>query len=465
MARALSSSSSSAGTLVGSAPLRLWRTLVSDLAPASRSLAHSARERALAVVLRARLVIAPLLGSLALSFAFFEPTRWRQVALVAAVALLFGMSLIEWFRFRRAGLRAVIVPLNLLLTVLGQLLVISATGGLFSPVVVALVIVVLLSALLAERSSAFVLVALIVPALWAFALVHTSGAPVPSLLPALFGSAQPIERTSAPWLAAGLYTLAMLIAVRVGAGLQTMFEQLHAAQLEERDRALALHAEQSRTLTTLSAEIAHELKNPLSSIKGLAALVAKDSTGRAVERMSVLRGEVDRMQTILEEFLHFSRPLVPLSVADLELGELVREVVRMHEASALERDVQVAVEEGREVHLRADPRKLRQVIINLLQNALEASPRGAQVFVACEQRAEHVRITVRDRGAGIMPELAPRLFEAGVTSKEHGSGLGLVVARALARQHGGELTLRDHPGGGALAELTLPQDADLRGVP
>ena len=83
--------------------------------------------------------------------------------------------------------------------------------------------------------------------------------------------------------------------------------------MQDRDRALAMHVEQSRALTMFAAEIAHELKNPLASIKGLGALVAKDVQGRTGERMTVLRGEVDRMQAALEEFLNFSRPLAPIS--------------------------------------------------------------------------------------------------------------------------------------------------------
>jgi signal transduction histidine kinase len=246
-------------------------------------------------------------------------------------------------------------------------------------------------------------------------------------------------------------------AAAVSSGLQALFQDLFSQAVQERDRSLALHAEQSRTLTVLSSEIAHELKNPLASIKGLAALVAKDSEGRAKERITVLRGEVDRMQTILDEFLNFSRPLVPLHLSQTDMSELAHDVARLHEGSAAERGIAIDVEAPAQAALACDARKVRQVLINLVQNALDASPRGERVILRVEERAQSLRTSIIDRGKGLAPELKDRLFEAGVTSKQHGSGIGLVVARSLCRQHGGEVTLSDNPSGGAIAVLELPK--------
>lgn len=422
-------------------------------------LARKALDFTLATALRKRLYIAPVMGSLALTFAFLEPSTWRRVALGCAVGALFSLSLIEFLRYRRHGLAAVMVPVNVFVTIAAQLALMSATGGLFSPAVVAVLLMLVLTALLAEPRTLAGAWFLIVPWFWVLALVHAYGAPVPSLMPEQFGGAQPFERTWAPWLAAGLYTIVFSVAAKVGQGLQNVFEDVFVETVEERDRSLALHAEQSRTLTLLSSEIAHELKNPLASIKGLAALVAKDCEGRAAERIAVLRGEVERMQTILDEFLNFSRPLVPLHLAETNLSVLAHEVARLHEGSAEERGLAIEVEAPEHAEIACDARKVRQVLINLLQNALDASPRGARVTLRVETSDKSLSTSIIDRGHGLAPELRTRLFEAGVTNKAHGSGIGLVVARALSRQHGGEVTLSENPSGGVIARLELPRRA------
>jgi signal transduction histidine kinase len=234
-----------------------------------------------------------------------------------------------------------------------------------------------------------------------------------------------------------------------------MFQRI----FDERDEQLRIYADQTRALTTLSSEIAHELKNPLASVKGLSALVARGLEGKPAERMDVLRGEVDRMQSILQEFLNYSRPLVPLSLQETDLGALARDTLVLHDGMARERDVDLRVDSDESALLQCDPRKIKQILINLVQNALDVAPRGSLVEVTIEADGDlgDLLLRLRDRGPGLDPEVVDRLFEAGVTSKETGSGLGLTVARGLARQHGGGLDLSDHPDGGCVAELRLPR--------
>ncbi len=162
------------------------------------------------------------------------------------------------------------------------------------------------------------------------------------------------------------------------------------------------------------------------------------------------------MQSILDEFLNFSRPLVPLALGDTDVAGLCREVAALHEGMARDRAVHLVVE-GTGVSTRCDPRKVKQVLINLVQNALDASGPGSEVRVVAERtEAGGALVRVLDRGTGVDPNLGERVFAPGVTTKSNGSGLGLTIARSLARQHGGDLLLRSRTGGGTEALLLLP---------
>jgi signal transduction histidine kinase len=147
------------------------------------------------------------------------------------------------------------------------------------------------------------------------------------------------------------------------------------------------------------------------------------------------------------------------------VGALCREVAALHEGMARDRGASLEVRAGA-VLARCDPRKVKQILINLVQNALEATPDGrpSEIEVVAEPLpGSGARVRVQDRGRGLDPALGAALFAPGATTKPHGSGLGLPIARALARQHGGEVTLAPRDGGGTVAELVLPGGAPGEG--
>jgi signal transduction histidine kinase len=258
----------------------------------------------------------------------------------------------------------------------------------------------------------------------------------------------------------------VLVVMRVASGaIRASLDSMLARSVGAQQESLRAHAERTEELTALSAEIAHELKNPLASVKGLAVLLVQHlPEGKGAERLAVLRREVDRMQATLEEFLNFSRPLVPLALGTCDVAALCREVAVLHEGMAQERGVALEPPPGR-VLARCDPRKVRQILINLVQNAIDASPIGRAVELLAEADGEGAAVLrVLDRGRGIEPSLGDTAFKPGVTTKESGFGLGLTIARALARQHGGELALRPREGGGTEAAVTLPATTPVPGV-
>jgi signal transduction histidine kinase len=247
----------------------------------------------------------------------------------------------------------------------------------------------------------------------------------------------------------------------MGGVMRNAFRSATQRALDARDDVLTTHEENTRALTIMTAEIAHELKNPLASVKGLAALLDREAEGKNHERLTVLRREVDRMQEILDSFLNFTRPVVPLQVGAVELKDLVEQVVALHEGMAHERGVSLRVD-AKELSVKADVRKLKQVLINLVQNALHVTGAEGAIDLVVRPDANGASVLVMDRGPGV--QNAERAFEAGVTTKDRGSGLGLTVSRLLARQHGGDVRLLPRDGGGTIAELTLPSAPALEGV-
>jgi signal transduction histidine kinase len=281
--------------------------------------------------------------------------------------------------------------------------------------------------------------------IWVLAGLYANGMSL--AIPAL-GAA--VHAPQWPWVTAAAYTVVLGGATFAGSRVRHVVGEVMQRALGAHDSERQAHAEHARELAALTGEIAHELKNPLASIKGLGSLLAHDVSGKPAERLAVLRTEVDRMQETLQQFLDFSRPLVPLSMGPVDLHELAREVVDLCDGMAQARGIRLTA--GTEAgHAQGDRRKLRQVLVNLVQNAIEAAPPGSEVRVCAGER----RVEVLDRGPGSPDELKAAVFDPGVTTRPRGSGLGLTIARALVRQHEGTLTLEPRAGGGTRAVVIL----------
>jgi two-component system sensor histidine kinase HydH len=416
-----------------------------------------ARERVIQTLLVWRARALPAFSSMALVFIWLDPRPWRIALLTTAAVTLAIISLVELRAFKRdVPLTPMRVRVNLVVSGLCQLGLMIGSGALASPIAPAVLIVALMFNLSAPRRLAAIFVLTVhVPAVWLLALAHAYDV-VPGLVP-FPGFATASIPAFGAFLAAFGYTLFFLGAVTLGQWIRGTLDAAVEERVAEQQRLLELHRDTARTMSSLSAEIAHELKNPLASIKGLAGLLRRDVDGAGKERLEVMRGEIDRMQAILEEFLHYSRPVVPLELRATSLRSLAQEVLALHEGMALTRDVALELSET-DVVATCDPRKVRQILVNVVQNAIEASPARGLVRLALSTRGREVIVDVEDQGSGLDPEVRGSLFEVGATTKPKGSGIGLAVARGLARQHEGELTLEDREGGGCRARLVLPID-------
>jgi signal transduction histidine kinase len=223
-----------------------------------------------------------------------------------------------------------------------------------------------------------------------------------------------------------------------------------------REERLSDAEAQLRRLQSVGAKVAHELKNPLASIKGLCQLVARTpESERTQERLSVVASEISRMETILNEYLSFSRPLEDLRPEALDVTAIARDVLDVLAGRADQAGVTMTLDGGATA-VHGDARRLKEALINLVANALEATPNGGTVALRLRNGGSGVVIEVRDTGRGIAPEDLERIGTSFFTTRPNGTGLGVVLAQGVINQHGGTLTYKSTVGQGTIATITLP---------
>ena len=240
-------------------------------------------------------------------------------------------------------------------------------------------------------------------------------------------------------------------------------------ELETVHRELQQNVEQLRRnerLTAageLSASLAHEIRNPLASISGAAGILARGqaSAHSQGECLEILTIESQRLNKLLTNFLNFARPRLP-RMQQTEAADLLQSVSLLAQHAAAERDI-LLVTRAEPSTLRCDPEQIRQLLLNLLLNAMEASPRAATVHLAGTVAANSYCMVVRDEGEGISPEAQSRLFEPFFTTKFTGTGLGLAIASTIASQHDATLVCTPNQPRGTLFTLELPHTHVPRG--
>jgi len=239
--------------------------------------------------------------------------------------------------------------------------------------------------------------------------------------------------------------------------LQAQTEQL--IMIEEQLR----RTERLSTLGEMSATLAHEIRNPLGSIKGTAEILADSFApgDRQYEFLQILVRETDRLNRVVEEFLHFARPM-PVETAECDLLEELRSVVSLVSSEATGRGVSLVMEETPLPPIQADRERLRQVFLNLLLNALQATGRGGRITLSTSvEKGDDgapvwILLSFADTGEGIAAEHLPRIFEPFFSTKQKGTGLGLAITQKIIESHGGTITVDSTPGRGTTFTVKLP---------
>lgn len=259
-------------------------------------------------------------------------------------------------------------------------------------------------------------------------------------------------------------TVGALVVIREYGNLQTFQEKMR-------------RADRLSSMGVLSAGLAHEIRNPLGGIKGAAQLLAKESPG-ALEYSEVIVKEAERIDQLLGQLLDLARPTTP-SLDKVNIHKLLDDILTLQRETTAAREVFFVKNYDPSIPpLEADPSQLTQVILNLMKNAVEASPPGGTINIITRMSTDFplpasapggrtipvICLEIIDEGPGIPPAVLGSLFTPFFTTKAEGAGLGLSVANGLVERHGGMLELANGPEGGAVARCYLPveQPAQMR---
>ncbi len=241
---------------------------------------------------------------------------------------------------------------------------------------------------------------------------------------------------------------------------RTLSETLDEMKLLEEQ---LVRAGRLQALGEMTAGLAHEIKNPLASIKGAAEIIADtvppDSPRRRM--VEIQRTELERLTGLLERFLAFARPK-EFVVSTVDLAALVTDTLSFVAPQAAKKNVRFETR-IEPITINADREKVVQILLNIVLNAVEASPEGEVVTVEIERRRKgrltYACLIVSDRGPGVPPAEREKVFNPFYTTKEGGTGLGLSIAARIADQHNGFIEIEDASEGGAVFCVYIPLHA------
>ena len=220
-------------------------------------------------------------------------------------------------------------------------------------------------------------------------------------------------------------------------------------------------------LGKLTGELAHEIKNPLSTIKINLKLTAEELEGanldktdqrftRALRKIAVIQKETDRLERILDGFLRYVGR-TELQLASVDVNSLISDMIDFYSPQAHSHSIIIRQQlYDRPLVCKADEGMLKQAILNLFINAQQAMSDGGELLIRTDRRRKDAVIQISDTGSGIAPDKLPHIFDAYYSSRPQGSGLGLPTAKKIVEAHNGTITVDSEPGKGTSFTIILP---------
>jgi signal transduction histidine kinase len=213
-----------------------------------------------------------------------------------------------------------------------------------------------------------------------------------------------------------------------------------------------------QALSEMATGIAHEIRNPLGSIKGAATLLARElkriDMPDAQEYAELIIEESERLNNILANFQHFTKP-VKLEKEPLSINQAIEKTMRLAEVDKEKMRIRLELSEGLPM-IAADVSALKQVFLNLIRNAAEACDEGGELVVRTEFRPPRIVITFADNGRGVPQDIIGHIFEPFFTTKTRGMGVGLAISRSIIQAHGGVIEARNLSPHGTEFSIVLP---------
>ncbi|WP_421383795.1 ATP-binding protein [Bacillus salacetis] len=239
---------------------------------------------------------------------------------------------------------------------------------------------------------------------------------------------------------------------------------LHEAVIERRLMKKEMQrAEKLNTLGELAASIAHEVRNPLTVVKGFLQLMKSQEKEKDdnYQYLSLVLSELARAEAIINDYLNFAKPQFE-KIERLELSATISDVISLMQPLAIKQGVDLDSDLEEEVYLHTDRNQFKQALVNVIKNAVEATDHGGRIHVSLKAAGQDARITIKDNGKGMTKEQLSRIGTLFYTTKDKGTGLGTMVSLRIIEAMEGRITYRSELGKGTEVRIALPLVRQLK---